>query len=245
MYDPHTILSSVDRNAFAFIAIGSVAMLFNYMYFVGAALAARRDRTYTFPLFCTTIWFAHDLSFVLLYDQWFNVYRHWYVELFWVALIPTTIAEVGFIYQTWLYGKKEVMPASSSRAWLAYILLAVLAGAIAWWSLKDFLADPIYAYTFGATGNMAPAFIIGRIIVRGDARGQSVTTWLSYTCMQICWFSAAIAFFGPAFREPWYLAMALASVGGGLGATALVYRYRRREVRESPAVIAGAWRAAR
>lgn len=227
-YEPLAIFDSVDRNVVAFVAIGSAAMVFNYMYFAGAAIAARRDRVFTFPLLCSTIWFAHDLSFVLSYNEWFKVYDHWYVKLFWVALIPTTLAELGFIYQTWLYGKSEVLPDASSSLHLGYVALAVIAGAVAWWSLKQFLDDPIYAYTFGATGNMAPALVMARILKRGDARGQSVLTWSSYTAMQVCWFSCPILFFGPAFREPWYLAMAFTSVGGGLLLTVVCHRYNRK-----------------
>jgi len=177
------------------------------------------------------IWFAHDLSFVLMYDEWFNVYNHWYVKLFWVALIPTTLAEAGFIYQTWRYKKNEILPSASPNVFLGFIVVSIVLGAIGWWSLKEFLNDSIYAYTFGATGAMAPPLVISRILARGNAKGQSVMTWVSYTCMQVCWFSVVLLFFGPAFRTPWYLAMASASVGGGIALSLITYRLQHRHGR--------------
>ncbi|QIL73998.1 hypothetical protein G7048_26270 (plasmid) [Diaphorobacter sp. HDW4B] len=226
-YDPNLIFQSLDQHVVVFIAIGSLAMVFNYLYFYFAAQAARRDKVPTFPLACTTIWFAHDLSFVLMFDQWFNVYDHWYVKLFWVALIPTTLIELGYIYQTYLYGKKEILPNGSQKAYLAFVALSVLAGLVGWYSLKQFLDDPIYAYTFGSTGFMAPVFVLAKMARRGDAKGQSEKVWAAYTAMQLTWFSCPILFFGPAFREPWYLIMAATSVAGGLILTGLCIRMRR------------------
>ena len=115
-YDPQTIFNAVDANMAGYFALGGVALLFNYAYFFGAIVAARRDKVFTFPLFCTTLWFAHDLSFVLAYDEWFHVYHHWYVKGFRAGLIPTMSIEAWYIYQTWLYGKDELLPKASQGA---------------------------------------------------------------------------------------------------------------------------------
>ena len=226
-YDPQAIFNAVDANMAGYFALGGVALLFNYVYFIGAIVAASRDKVFTFPLFCTTLWFAHDLSFVLAYDEWFHVYHHWYVKGFWAGLIPTMSIEAWYIYQTWLYGKDELLPKASQGAFTGYVLLAVAAGIVGWWSLKAFLDDPIYAYMFGASGLIAPLFVIPRMLKRGDAKGQSVLTWVSYVGMQSCWFAGAITFFGPAFHTPQYLAMAATSVGGGIVAAVMVYRYQK------------------
>ena len=223
-YDPYAILQSIDGNIVLFLILGSLAMTFNYIYFWAAAATTRRDRVYTFPLTCTTIWFAHDLSFVLLFNDWFDVYDHWYLKLFWVALIPTTLAEAYFIYQTWLYGKKELMPKASPAIFNAFMIVAIIFGLIVWYVIKQFLGDPIYAFTFGATGLIAPALVLGRILMRGDAKGQSITIWASYTGMQTCWLSATIIFFGDAFRTPQYLLMVAASIIGGIALAVITQR---------------------
>lgn len=226
-YDPQVLLASVDQNMAQFTALGTAAMVFNYIYFFTAIVNGRRDRAFTFPLVCSTIWFAHDLSYLLLYDQWFHVYKHWYVERFWYGLVPTTLFEIFFIYQAWQYGKDEIMPKASRTAFTGYVLLAVVSGLVFWAALKYFLADPIYAYAFGATGVIAPIFVIARMLRRGDAKGQSVLLWASYVGMQSSWFTATILYFGPDFRTPWYLAMVALSILGGVAATILCHRMKR------------------
>jgi hypothetical protein len=227
-YLPAEILNAVDANKPVFLATGGLALAFNYAYFFSAFLAAKRDRVFTFPLVCSTIWFAHDLSFVLAHDTWFGVYHHWYLQGFWYGLVVKTLFELGFIYQTWIYGKEEILPRGSQQLFNGFILLTMAAGIVAWWSLKQFLDDPIYTYAFGATGLIAPLFVIARMARRGDAKGQSVLVWASYCGMQSCWYIATILLFGPAFRKPTYLAMCVLSVGAGLVAAILCHRLRGR-----------------
>lgn len=226
IYDPHAIFDAVDANKTSYLVLGGAAMIFNYGYFIGAALAARRDKTFTFPLACTTFWLAHDLSFVLAFGRWNPIYNHWYIQGFWLGLIPTTLFEAWYIYQTWLYGKDELLPNNSRSIFTIYIFLATLAGLVGWWSFKAFLDDPIYAYTFGSSGFVAPFFVIPLVLKRGNAKGQSLVTWISYVCMQTCWFAGAVTLFGPAFRSPQYLAMATTSIGGGIVLVLLVRKYR-------------------
>jgi len=227
-YSPQEIFTAVDQNTAMFFAIGGVALIINYVFFISAALDARRDKVFTFPLALSTLWFAHDLSYVLSYNEWFNVYGHWYVKNFWYGLIPTTLFEAWYIYQTWLYGKDEILPRGSRRAFNGFMVLAILAGLVSWYALKQFLDDPLYVWAFGSTGFLTPIFVIGRMMRRGDAKGQSVLTWTAYTCMQICWFSNVILLFGDAFHTPAYLAMAATSIVGGVAMAVLTHRMNRR-----------------
>lgn len=233
-YDPHAILAAIDQNVFLFLGIAGLALAFNYVYFWQAGVSARRDGFYTFPLACTTIWFAHDLSFVLLYNDWFNVYDHWYLKLFWVGLIPTTLFELFYIYQTWLYGKKELLPNRSQALFNGFMLTAILFGLVAWYALKQFLTDPLYVWTFGSTGLIAPALVLGLILKRGHAKGQSVLMWGSYVGMQTCWFAAVILVFGGVFRTPQYLLMAVASILGGIVLTAVTRKLKSSTIAEQP-----------
>ena len=71
-----------------------------------------------------------------------------------------------------------------------------------------------YLYFFGAA--MAAR--------RGDVKGQSVLTWVSYCDMLSCWFLSAYLFFGPTFHTPLYLLMAATSIAGGIVLTLLTYK---------------------
>jgi len=216
VYVATDLLSSVDSNPILFIALGALAMVFNYTFFAEAIRAARRDRVFAFPLMVSTLWFAHDLSFVLRGFDWFGTYHHWYVELFFVALIPTTLFELFFIRQVWTYGQAEIMPGASRRQFALFILGAEVAGLIIWFATKEVLGDPIYAFTFGGVAALAPIMAIRRIIQRGDSKGQSPLLWLSFSAMLICWYTAVWLFFGPAFKTAPQVLLALLAIGGGL-----------------------------
>ncbi len=71
-------------------------------------------------------WFAHDLSFVYHFDIWFNQIDHWYVKLFWAALVLTVIFETIYLVQVLQYGKAELLP----RAGQAQFAALVVAGQV-------------------------------------------------------------------------------------------------------------------
>lgn len=214
MYDPHTLLAGVDANVAGFLALGGITMVFNYTFFVAAIINARRDKTFAFPLAASTIWFAHDLNFVLQMHQWFEVYNHWYLKLFWAALVPTTGLELLFIYHAWKYGRDEIFPGSTQHHFNVYLLGAVALGAVGWLGLKALLGDPIYAWTFGATGFLAIAFCLPRYFRIGPA-GQSRLMWIAFCGMEAFWTLTTALYFGPFFRTASYLLLMATCVAGG------------------------------
>jgi hypothetical protein len=228
MYDSATILASVDANRVLFIALGGLAMVFNYTFFFEAIRAGRRDKVFAFPLAVSTVWFAHDLSFVLRMQEWFGQVSHWYVELFWVALIPTTLFEVAFIWQVWAYGQDEIMPRASRAQFGWFIGGSVVAGLVIWFAVKDVLADPLYVFTFGGVAALAPVFGARRTIARGDAKGQSPLLWGAFAAMLACWYTAVYIFFGPAFQTPQQLALPILSIGGGIAMAAWCLRLQAK-----------------
>ena len=229
MYDSQAILAAVDANRVVFIALGALAMIFNYTFFAEAIRIGRRDKVFAFPLAVSTVWFAHDLSFVLRMNEWFGQVQHWYVELFWVALIPTTLFELGFIYQAWLYGQDEIMPGAPRSRYGWFIVGALAAGLVGWFAVKDFLADPIYAFTFGGVAFLAPVFAVRRSIARRDTKGQSALLWGAFSAMLVCWYLAIYLFFGPAFRTLPHVVLACWSIAAGLFMAQWSWRDRRRK----------------
>jgi len=211
-YDPQVLLNIIDAKWMFVIAGGGIAMILNYIFFYAAARNAIRDQSPAFPLIVCTTWFAHDLSFVLKFSEWFSVYDHWYLKLFWLALIPTTLFEVYYIRQTWRFGRSELHPNSSQDGWTAYVLGAVVLACVAWWGTKMVLDDPLYAWSFGAIGAFGPFYALARAVRRGDTAGQSVLMWGSYAAMTATWFTCTIVVFGGMFRHPVYIAVGAVSV---------------------------------
>ena len=115
MYDGRQTLTAIDHHMVWILALCSLAMVFNYIWFFAAYVIARREKVYSIPIFCTLFWFAGDGSFVARYNTWFHTYHHWYVELFWGALLFTVTFEVAYIVQAIQYGRKELLPSSTPR----------------------------------------------------------------------------------------------------------------------------------
>jgi len=215
-YDAQELLATIDANKLGVLAGGGLAMIFNYIFFWESGRSAMRDKSPAFPLLVCAIWFAHDLSYVLNYNQWFGTYDHWYVKLFWLGLVPTTLFEAFYVWQVWRYGRAEFYPAASQQRWTQYVLGTVLAACLAWWALRQVLDDGLYAWSFAATGVMASSFCLARALRRGDTAGQSSLMWWSYCAMQTTWFTTEYVVFGGMFRNPLFVGMGVLCVACGV-----------------------------
>ena len=138
MYDTTQVLASIDRNAVPILLLCGLAMLCNYTWFIAAVRQGLRDRTTPIPVFCTLFWLIGDASMVLRYDLWFNVIDHWYVKLFWAALVLTVLCELVFLSLTLRFGHREFAPALSRNQFVALILLGVAAMAVAFETVDGF-----------------------------------------------------------------------------------------------------------
>jgi len=51
----------------------------------------------------------------LRFDDWFDRYDHWFMQLFWFAIIVTFVSETVYVVQTIRYGRDELSPGLSQR----------------------------------------------------------------------------------------------------------------------------------
>ncbi|MET0547220.1 MAG: hypothetical protein ABWZ40_13000 [Caulobacterales bacterium] len=228
MYDAQTLLQSIDANKQGFLILSTVALAFNYLFFIAAALRARRDRAYAFPLFLCAFWLAHDVSFLIQFHNWFEVYNHWYLKAFWAGLVVTTALEMIFLIQFYRYGKAEVLPKSSQTMWGLYVVGGIVGAFVCWFSLRAALNDPLFAYSFGASGFLTPFFCLRLMLDRRDARGQSLATWIGYIGMQTSWFTATYLFWAQGFRSPEYVLLGVVCVTGGIAMAYMIHSAKTR-----------------
>lgn len=217
MYEPFEVLQSIDDHKWAIIALCAAAMAFNYMWFISAYRASRRDRVYSVPLFCTFFWLAGDSSFVFRYDTWFNTYEHWYVELFWVALVFTVLFELVYVGQAIRYGRDELLPSWSQGRFAALIVAGAAAAMLVWAFLKQGLEDELYITYFDVANVAFPLMAVGLLIRRRSSAGQTRLMWAGYTAMITCWFLASTLWFGPEFQSVERFALWGLCTVGGLG----------------------------
>ncbi|BDB42238.1 MULTISPECIES: hypothetical protein [Mycobacterium] len=215
MYDGVQTLTAIDQHKLGILALCSLAMVCNYTWFFASYVIARREKTYSIPIFCTLFWFAGDGSFVAHYHTWFTTYHHWYVELFWVALLFTVTFEVAFIVQAIQYGRTELLPSANPRQFAALIVAGAAAAIVIWNALSHAMGDPLAVTYFSVANAALPVMYVGVLMRRRSSAGTAPIVWWGYLGMITFWFIALAVFFGPEFRSFWYLALwALCTIAG-------------------------------
>lgn len=224
MYDTTAVLASIDANALPILLMCGLAMLCNYTWFIAAVRQGLRDRTTPIPLFCTLFWLVGDASMVMRYDLWFNVIDHWYVKLFWAALVLTVICELVFLSLTLRFGHREFAPSLSKNQFVTMILLGVAGMAVAFETVKGWAGDEIYINYFHFANLVGPMCGAAMVMRRGSRRGTTPLIWGAYTVMVAAFSLANVFWFGAPFADGKYLLLYAASIGGAALTTWLVIR---------------------
>lgn len=215
MYDPNAVLAAVDTHTIGVLVLAGVTVIGMTIWFAEAFRMGRRDKTYAFPIFCTAFWFAHDTSYVVRFDQWFTTYDHWFLELFWFALVGTTLMEVLYIRQTLRYGRGDLSLRLSQRAYIVVFVGALISGFVLWSMVKATFDDDLYLIAFGLTVAIFPPFGIALTLRRQSISGQSALMWVGYTILDFGWFTLTTTYFGPAFHSWQWIGLGVFGALGG------------------------------
>jgi hypothetical protein len=202
-YAPGHTLAEITDHAAAVVAIGGLSIVAMWVFFIEAGRMGRRDRVYPMALWMTALWWPHDGSYLLHFNDWFNVYHHWFMELFWFAIVVTFAAECVFFVQTMQYGRDELSPGRSQTEHALRMLGALAAGVVSWALLKGALQDRLYLLSFMGTllwGCPSSSALLGR---RPTGAGQSQLEWIAFSVMTVCYSIASIGFFGGGFFHSW------------------------------------------
>jgi hypothetical protein len=231
MYDPVSVLQSLDQHQWQVIALCGAAMVFNYVWFVLAAVKGFHEKVYPIPVFSTLFWLCGDGTGVLSYDLYFNVYNHWYLKLFWLALLVTVSFEVLFIWMTFKYGRKELSLSSVPAVFPVTLVIGALVFIVSWVYLHPILDDDLNITYFNLANMAGPIAYAGLLTRRRSAVGTSSTIWAFYTLMLISWYSAQASYFGAEFRTPGMLAFFAVNIG----CSALLAAYLRAMEKQNSA----------
>lgn len=210
-YDPYRALQSIDQNIVP-IAIGmTIALSLTFVYFYEAIRLGFRHRAFSPPL-AATLWFLpHDLSFVLRYDQWFNVYDHWWVKIWWCGLVATVGIELLLLWQTIRWGHDEIMPQASQKTFACGIAAAAVGAGVIWWLVKASVDDELFLTSFLMTIVWPMPFTTAQILRRRSRKGISVLQETVLAPMFLgLW--GALCLIDPFFRSPVFIALAVVAV---------------------------------
>ena len=224
MYDPAPVLAALDHNKWRVIALCGFAMLCNYTWFFAAVRQGFRDRVVPIPVFCTLFWLAADASMLLRYELWFDVIDHWYVKLFWLALVFTVLCELVFLHMTLRFGRKELAPSLSQRQFSALVLASLAVMWIVWEQIKRLIGDVLYIDYFHLANVVGPVFAASEVLRRGTRAGTTPLIWGAYTLMVASWSLACALWYGPPFASPAYLLLYATSTLTAAAMTVVVAR---------------------
>jgi len=226
VYDAQQLLAQIDDHTAPILIGFALAMVFQTIALVGAVRIGARERVISIPLFCTFFWFAHDVGYVVRFDDWFSTYDHWFVKCFWVGLLSAMLLEFVFFAQAIRYGREELLPGWSPRAFAALIAAGALGSILAWEYLKAVMDDPLYQASPALTMLAFPITGAALMVRRRSVAGQTVMIWSAFTCMATCWWATTIAFYEGFFRSWQYVAVGVATVLGCAAMTVVVARLR-------------------
>lgn len=225
MYDPEVLLAGVDDRLVPFLVLSAISFVGLIVWYYEAVRVGERDRAYSMPVVITFVWLAHDATLVLHFPDWFGgQYDHWLTQLYWVAMVCTTLTEVFFVVQLMRFGRDELAPFLSPVAYRAAVVACLGGVWIIWLVLKSFINDPLFQVTFGLTAAMYPPCGMALLLRRRSRRGQSVGQWAGFTVAPAFWFLASIVAFGPAFRAWEWIAVGVVTTVWGAVTTVLVAR---------------------
>jgi hypothetical protein len=234
VYEIEPVLAALDANRWRVLALCGLAMACNYTWFFAAVRQGLRDRVVPIPVFCTLFWLVGDASMVLRYELWFHEIDHWYVKLFWLALLLTVLCELMFLRLTLRFGRKEYAPTLSQAQFTLLVLAGVVMMGIAWEAIKRWIGDPLYVNYFHLANLAGPAFAAPMVLRRGTRAGTSPLIWGAYTVMVASWFTATALWFGGAFATPGHLVLYAACTASAAAMTLLVARMPATSTREAP-----------
>lgn len=228
MYDAVAVLAAVDRNAVPVLLIAGLALVGNAVYYIEALRLARRERRYAMPLCGLYFFIPHDMHYVLLWEKWFVEYDHWFLKLFWIALVFTALSAWVFLFQFLRYGQREWMPQVSRASFVTWVLGGLALSSCVWIAVKGVIADELFLFAFGLTAFWCAPFGMGLMLRRGNRAAQSVPMWLGYTAIPVFYWLAAALYLGPYFQSPAWLAMGVAASVWGMVNIFLVGRLLNR-----------------
>lgn len=231
IYDVGSTLANIDANIPRLFVFGGLALICNFIYFGAGIYQGFRHKVFSMPVCATLLFIPHDLLYLLMYDKWFNVYDHWFCKLFWVGLIITNIEEIFFLWLTIRYGRKELAPQLSQRAWVTLLMLGLAGSFVAWIAIKAVLADELWLFTFGWTVWFCIPFVIPMMLRRNSSIGQSKLAWFAYIGMTLSYWSAVWPL-APFFQSPIWLALGAMIV---IWALAVLYMMRLLPTQPTPA----------
>lgn len=242
MYTIDEVVSRIAENPTAFsIAAVMVWVIGFAQYFYAIALQIREKRS-PWHFYQHAWYFAHDLTFVLLFHQWFYEVDFWTFKVMWAGCIVFVFIELYCLYRSVRYERDELWgtysdgPVSERSAWtrgIAYYLLAFALFVIA----RIAIGDPMLLTLTMSTNFMVAVFPLLIVQRRGSRWGGSIVLGWFVIVGTLFTFAPRIGYWTQAaavFNEPWYFFLGAIAVVGAVWNVVATARLPRKTAQNAP-----------
>jgi hypothetical protein len=226
LYEIQEVLSAVDRNTVAVMALSSLALIGNYIYWIENLRLGFRDRRYSMPVGVLFLALPHDATFLALYSHWFNDINHWFPKLWWCGLCVTVLMELAFLVLLLKHGRKELAPETSQKTFAAVILFGMALATVTWLVIKSVMQDELFLTIFGVTIIWCAPFNFALMAQRKSAVGQSILAWIGFLMMPLFYWPATWLM-AAGFHSLLWNALGVATLAGGIANLVYVHRLNK------------------
>jgi hypothetical protein len=228
-----------------FLAFATYA--FGFAQYITSMVMQQRNKDCPFFFWQHAWYFGHDLTFVLLFHQWFYQVDFWLFRVLWAGCVAFVGIEIYSLYLTVknerqaVWGRFYDGPVSVRTGWLRGIALYAI-GLALFWTIRAAIGDVmclVLMMSTNATLAIATQFKLETNKVR-----QPGSVWLGWFIVLgtiltfappgVGFFATAVA----ALDEPWFYALGAVSVVCAVRYLVVALRQRRLPLAARPDVVA-------
>jgi hypothetical protein len=173
MYTIADVIANVEQHLPWVMFWTVIAWASGFVQVVESVRLSVRDKVPGVPIGMCVFLLAHDSTFFMRHDYWLHTVNHWYFTIFWSGMGPSVLLELFLMYYILRYGRQQLAPHMSPRAFFLLIAIYQAAAYLLLWWLQSLLDDPLYLVSLVCTQVAAVMFNIPMLLIRGNTKGQS------------------------------------------------------------------------
>lgn len=108
MYTIEQVMGIVNGQKSLIVALAFMTYLFGFSQYITSMVMQMRNKQGPFDFWMHCWYFGHDLTFVLLFKQWFFDVSFWLFKILWAGCVAFVLIELYSLYLTIKYERNEM-----------------------------------------------------------------------------------------------------------------------------------------
>lgn len=226
MYTIEQVMSVINTNSWGFAILAFTVYTIGFIQYFTSLYVTVKDKKAPFFFWQHAWYFGHDLTFVLLFNLWFNEIDFWLFKILWAGCLAFVFIEIWSLYYAIKHERNELWgkyykdgTVTVRDAWIRGIL-GYAVGFILFYVIRIGIGDVMclaLMMSTNVTVALAPSFLAEE---RQSRKGSSVFLAIVTIIGTIFTFSppgiGMWATAAPVFNQPWFYALGALSVCGAI-----------------------------